>query len=555
MNKKTASFQENIRYTFIVYSLVPAFIIACVGLFVFGFVWRYTIVQYNKNQNHEVCQEFCKVADYYYDLADEIADLLYGISGNEFSDTLKAALYEKAYKLGRDSGCQGNLYILDGNQRVLFSFGDTIPKFLVNPEYRHWGILRGISEQPQETIFQLQEGTLFIGRAVSDKEFVIFTIPQENLREHLNIRNQQVIITNLSGWIYLESSSDMEDNLGRLHKDIRQRNGFLQYNGNQYYVNSTTLSDKEMCVYTISDIDMQTNILLLIVVIIVVIFIGIGTIAYYSTGKMAAKYTHDIDEIARAFEKIQKGELDVTLNIGSSTEFQSIGKDFNIMLDSLKKQIAQNNELAEHVAFAQVKQLESQFNPHFLFNTLDNIRFMTKIDIAAADKMIVSLSRLLRYSIRDAREELTVKEDFDNLQSYLNILQIRFNKRFSYEIDIEDKIMQCLIPKLLIQPLLENAVKYGFVGREKLHVSIKGYEEGGKLIFICQDDGAGIEEELLEEIRGQLSMEKNTSTHLGLYNIHRRIRLMYKEDYGMQVESRQNEGVTVRLLLPYKTQE
>ena len=115
--------------------------------------------------------------------------------------------------------------------------------------------------------------------------------------------------------------------------------------------------------------------------------------------------------------------------------------------------------------------------------------------------------------------------------------------------------MQCLIPKLLIQPLLENAVKYGFVGREKLHVSIKGYEEKGKLIFICQDDGAGIEEELLEEIRRQFSMEKNTSTHLGLYNIHRRIRLMYKEDYGMQIESRQNEGVTVRLLLPYKIQE
>ena len=204
------------------------------------------------------------------------------------------------------------------------------------------------------------------------------------------------------------------------------------------------------------------------------------------------------------------------------------------------------------MAFAQVKQLESQFNPHFLFNTLDNIRFMTKIDIQAADKMIVSLSRLLRYSIRDVREELTVQEDLDNLQSYLNILQIRFNKRFSYEMDIEEGIQQCLIPKLLIQPLLENAVKYGFVGRDKLHVCIKGYEENGKLGFLCKDNGAGIEEALLEEIRTQLSMEKNTSTHLGLYNIHRRIRLLYKEDYGMQIESTPNEGVTVTLILPYR---
>ncbi|MCR5557957.1 MAG: histidine kinase, partial [Butyrivibrio sp.] len=264
------------------------------------------------------------------------------------------------------------------------------------------------------------------------------------------------------------------------------------------------------------------------------------------------RYTKDIKRIEDAFEAVSNGDFDVSLNINSSKEFKTIGNDFNEMLQGLKDQIDQNKELAENVAFSQVKQLESQFNPHFLFNTLDNIRFMAKIDAKAADKMIVSLSGLLRYSIRDSREEVTVREDLNNLQNYLNILQIRFNKRFAYKMDVAEDIMDCLIPKLLLQPLLENAVKYGFGGKEKLTVNIRGYQMQEKLVFICEDDGAGIDEDKLLEIRQNLREESNSSVHYGLYNIHRRVKLLYKDkgDYGLDITSTKDEGTTVRIVLP-----
>jgi sensor histidine kinase YesM len=225
------------------------------------------------------------------------------------------------------------------------------------------------------------------------------------------------------------------------------------------------------------------------------------------------------------------------------------------MLKSLREQIEENKELATNVAFSQLKQLESQLNPHFLFNTLDNIRFMAKIDTDAADKMIVSLSGILRYTIRDTREEVTLREDLNNLQYYLNILQIRFNKRFKYRIDVGEDIMDCLIPKLLLQPLLENAIKYGFGGREKLSVTIKGYQITDRLVFVCEDDGAGISEERLKEIREMLEKETNDSAHYGLYNIHRRIRLMYKGDYGLDIEGKEGEGTLVRIVLPKKVKK
>ena len=88
-----------------------------------------------------------------------------------------------------------------------------------------------------------------------------------------------------------------------------------------------------------------------------------------------------------------------------------------------------------------------------------------------------------------------------------------------------------------------------------MHVIIKGYQEKNRIIFVCQDNGAGIEKDLLWEIRNQLTMEKNTSTHLGLYNIHRRIQLIYKSDYGMKIDSKEKEGVTVQLMLPYKKEK
>ena len=258
--------------------------------------------------------------------------------------------------------------------------------------------------------------------------------------------------------------------------------------------------------------------------------------------------------IADAFTSVENGEWDTRLSTDSTLEFQTIGKAFNKMIDSMKKQLEENKELALHAAFAQVKQLESQFNPHFLFNTLDNIRFMIKIDAAKADKMITSLSKLLRYSIHDSGEEISVREDTENMQSYFNILQIRYNKRFAYEIDIEDEIQNCMIPKLIMQPLIENAVKYGFEDQEKLTVKIRGYEKQDKLIFSCEDNGAGMSSEQLEDIRRRLQQKENKEGHLGLYNIHRRIQLMYGEEYGIYIESENGRGVSVVLVLPVKRQ-
>ena len=554
MAKEVRSFQENIRRTFIRFSIVPVAAIVMAALILFVFSWLTFMASSNEQENKAASEEIAGKLDVYCSMVDKVASEIkkedYDVSGND--------VFRILYECTSEYGDIGNLLIMSPSMEALFSSKDHVPAFLTQSEYSNWGIWNVITTYKGQTKVTLYSGNLCVSKGIYEggrlQAAVVYIIPKEVMSSVISNQNRYVIITDKHGWVYTANTRGLQDEFGQIDNTISSEVGFVKLDGNLYYSYRTELK-KGLIVYTVNDVNRSVHLIWAIIAIITVIFLAIALITVKSTAISSVRYTKDIKKIEDAFEEVQKGKLDVNLDIHSSKEFQTIGDDFNEMLEGLKEQIGRNKELAENVAFSQVKQLESQFNPHFIFNTLDNIRFMARIDAAAADKMIVSLSGLLRYSIKEVREEVTVKEDLDHLQYYLNILQIRFNKRFSYSIEVQDDIMDCLIPKLLIQPLLENAVKYGFNGQEKLTVSIRGYQMQEKLIFICEDDGAGIDEELLEEIRNNLKAENNTSSHYGIYNIHRRIGLMYNGDFGLDISSKKNEGTLVRITVPKRVGE
>ena len=552
MSKQVGSFQDNIRRTFIRFSLVPVAVIVILALVIFAFSWTYFQASFNQQDNKAVSQELTRIINIYNEMVDDV-EQSYLDKGID-----QAEIFSVLYNRTAEFGEIGNLMVLSEDQQVLFSSKDYAPKYLTSRFYSNWGVWNCIRNNKGNTATILYESTFYITKGIYEEDnligAVIYAVPGEVISSAVSGQSRYLIITDENGWIYTSNTKKFQDDYGQILAAFNTRTGYKKIDGKLYYT-CKTMTKKGINVITVNDISRSIWLISILVGIITVIFAAIALITFRSTANSSEKYTKDIKKIEDAFEAVENGDFDVSLNIDSSKEFKTIGNDFNNMLSGLKDQIEQNKELAENAAFSQVKQLESQFNPHFLFNTLDNIRFMAKIDANAADKMIVSLSGLLRYSIRDMREEVTVREDLNNIQNYLNILQIRFNKRFAYKMDVADDIMDFLIPKLLLQPLLENAVKYGFNGQEKLTVKIKGYQVQEKLVFVCEDDGAGIDEERLAEIQGNLGQDANGSQHYGLYNIHRRIRLMYKGDYGLDINSKKNEGTTVRILLPKHTDE
>ena len=150
---------------------------------------------------------------------------------------------------------------------------------------------------------------------------------------------------------------------------------------------------------------------------------------------------------------------------------------------------------------------------------------------------------------------MTLREDLDHLENYLTILKYRFNRRFSYEIDVEPQALACRIPKLVFQPMIENSVKYGFGNQETLRVELKVYIHEGRLTMICRDDGVGMTPQTLSELTALLGQKENRSRHSGLYNIHRRIEILYGRPYGVEIRSTEGHGTTLIVTLPANTEE
>ena len=551
MSKDIKSFQDNIRRTFIVFSLTPVIAIVFTAILLFIFTWSAYLGETTREDSKGIAAEADTVLSTYYAMITDVEFIV--STANVDVDSVTDKIFSILYGRTSDYEDIGNLIIMSPERKALFTSKNTVPEYLTGKEYGNWGVWNKIKENPNVTTTILYEGTLYVVRGVfRGKDLVyaiIYAVPSQVMANIINTKNRYCIMTDNNGWVYLNNTHGLTDNFGQINPVLESNTGYARIDGQKVICYETPVA-KGLKVYTLSDINRSTRMIIILIVIVAVIFCAIIFITYRSTATSSEVYTRDVKKIEDAFEAVQQGNLDVSLNIDSSKEFQTIGNDFNEMLSGLKKQIEQNKELAQNAAFSQVKQLESQFNPHFLFNTLDNIRFMAKIDASSADKMIVSLSGLLRYSIRETSEEVTVAEDLRHLQFYLNILQIRFNKRFAYNINVSEDINECLIPKLLLQPLLENAVKYGFGEKEKLTVNINGYQLQERLIFVCEDDGVGIDEDILEELKATMQDTGDSPAHFGLYNIHQRIKLMYNGDYGLDISSKKGKGTTVRLTLP-----
>lgn len=558
--ERTNSFKDNIYRMFLRYAIAPAFVIAFAGVLFTFLLWGHSTIDMVNKSNTFIREETEQVMVSYRDILKDIAGRTELIT-QPMDKEKRVELFEGLYKLSNSLGYRASLYIFNNEYEPVISSTNEVPADLV----KNWGIFRQMDQMPQHMSMKVvtdaenDSAVIHMGRPMRSGKttvgYVVLVLDSDEFRILLTEIPTQTIIADSFGYIYIANNYDFCDNLDRMDRDYEKKKGYIQCNGKRFYITSSSILQDQLYIYSSLDVSNQLSTFKWAVGLIIILFAVILFFLMKGAEKISVQSTKDIDVIFGAFEKVKEGDLNNYITICSSKEFQIIGEAYNMMLDSLKEQIEKNKEMIAHMAFAQIKQLESQINPHFLFNTLENIRVMCKIDVAKADKMIVNLSSLLRYSISNAEEDVTVRQDMEITNCYLSLIKIRFNQRFQYQVEIDEEILDCVIPKLLIQPLIENAIKYGFGDREKLKVEVRGFQKDKNLIFICQDDGVGIKEDTLKELQHTLAQPKNHSTHLGLYNIHKRIQLRYEEDYGVSIQSRQGEGTTLILKLPMRKRD
>lgn len=271
---------------------------------------------------------------------------------------------------------------------------------------------------------------------------------------------------------------------------------------------------------------------------------------------LARSIAKPIDEFALQLKK-QNGALSLISERSKISEVVNLKRSFNDLIKEIKKlqDKAINDEKEKrHYEF---KVLQSQINPHFLYNTLDAIHWKAfEHDDEEMIQIIDSLSNFYRLSLSNGAEFITIADEIKHINYYLDIQKIRFKDLFTWSIDIEPQLNDHYVIKLLLQPIVENALIHGI--KPKLlpgHIMIKGYMENDDIIFNIIDDGVGMDQEELSYVCKSLEETKTKKDSFGLFNIHQRLKITYGHRYGIKIESIKGAGTKVILRLKTRRED
>ena len=271
---------------------------------------------------------------------------------------------------------------------------------------------------------------------------------------------------------------------------------------------------------------------------------------FYTVRNMDAS----VKSVVSGMQEVKNGNLDVVVPVQSFDEIGTIADNFNEMTVKVRELIREVTEAEENRKNAEIRALEAQINPHFLYNTLDSINWMAiEKEEYEISKMIRNLGVILRYSVNKSNQIVTIRELADWLEKYISLQQMRFNDAFSYRLNIEEETYTEKVYKLLLQPFVENAIIHGFKEMESgglLQIDIMAAEHGQGIIIIIEDNGAGMPQEMLKCFNNKEEAIKDEGKSIGLHNAFSRMNMYYGEKASWNVSSIEGMGTVITLRLP-----
>lgn len=293
--------------------------------------------------------------------------------------------------------------------------------------------------------------------------------------------------------------------------------------------------------------NLKTN-LFLVFIIALILFILTMINAYISS-----RITIPIHRLEKSVNELEEGKLDTEVYIGGSYEIRHLGRSIDMMakrIQNLMDDIVSEHESKRKSEF---DTLQSQINPHFLYNTLDIIVWMIENEQKnEAVKVVTALARFFRISLSKGKSIIPVRDEIEHVRNYLMIQQKRFKNKFIYRIDSEPDVLELASLKLMLQPLVENAIYHGmeFMDGDGM-IDIRAYLENGDLWFTIRDNGLGMTQEQVDSLlTEQAHITSRKGSGIGVKNVNERIRLYFGEEYGLSIESEPDEGTRILIHLP-----
>ena len=267
---------------------------------------------------------------------------------------------------------------------------------------------------------------------------------------------------------------------------------------------------------------------------------------------MARSITLPIQKLRDSMKKVQEGDFSVSdVVVDSKNEIGSLTKSFDVMTHRIHELMEQNVHEQEEKRKSELKALQSQINPHFLYNTLDSIIWMAEgKKNEEVVLMTASLARLLRQSISNEDEVVPIANEVEYARGYLTIQKMRYKDKLEFQIDVDSSILYIPLIKLVLQPIIENAIYHGLKYKEsKGLLIVKGFMKDGNAVLQVIDDGVGMDADTLAHIYDRHKVNYH-SNGVGVYNVQKRLKLYYGDGYGITYESEKGKGTTATITIP-----
>ncbi len=288
--------------------------------------------------------------------------------------------------------------------------------------------------------------------------------------------------------------------------------------------------------------------------VVIALMAGVLLVALW----LSMRIVQPLTDIQVSMQRIERNLDDNRMSLPEEgfAEYASLAHSYNVMLRRIRGLMQETVDRQEQLRRMEIGALQEQINPHFLYNTLDSIvRVMETGRTPEAIEMVQALAKLFRLSINNGDYFLTVEQEMDYARNYLTIQQVRYKKRFKYELYMDESIKDLPCPKIILQPLIENSLKHGMSDMPGCTLIVRARQEGYNIVLSVEDDGLGIPPEKLKKLQEMLRddsniMVKKSRYGIGLRNTNRRIKLLYGSDYGLTIESEVEERTCVTITFP-----
>ena len=418
----------------------------------------------------------------------------------------------------------------------------------------YWGVLRAARECEGQTMQANGADGLVIARAVygSDGEvsgYVLVRIPQGGfgalLGGSFGEQNDVFLLDGTWRQIYCSDSIRADETISSLRAQLLSGAALGGGDYNVYLRQSPdtgfTLALRQPKVYTrevmatVYSTCAAMGILCLL----------LGLLCAWLLSRYLSKPVNELDE---AMKRVEKGDYAAELSSDREDEMGRLTASFNRMTREYRQNLERSVQRERELNETELSMMQAQLNPHFLYNTLDSIKWLGVTNGVPQVAAVASgLAVLLRAGISGDRL-ITLERELELLEKYLDIQSLRFEDRFAWEIDVDERFQHCIVPKLILQPLVENSIIHGVANMDDGYIKLSAREKSGTLILSVQDNGVGIPQDVLDWLNDP---DRDVpGGHLGLKNVDRIVRLYYGGDYGISAYSAAGEGSRVEHRLP-----